>query len=455
MENYNNEIFGFGNDSNNNVEQTSDFDYDSISGLGQSDYENEDLFNTEVENNNSSIFDNYYSQESVNASEEINNVGINYVENNSLLGENEVYQNPFIQNFDFEQSSNVESEGTENIELVNPVDTFEEMVQEQPIIDNIEPEKEEVKMNFDPMTGEPIVNNVIEQTPEVQEYTINDEPSTEEKTDEPETFEPSFEQSVEPQETTEVEQNVEGEKQIEEVPESITAPTFEQFIEPQIDTIQPVEEPVEYQEKIEISDTPIEEITKLTEFQKEKIEETDINALFDRVSVNVKDASDLFRKNTDIKQKIDNRFEELKKLQIELEHSRKKQLDEINKYKEEVLEKLTEKKEEIERRLNILKESQVTLEREKKEFEEYKKNEQENIDRVQKEVQSAYDDRREELNHIEDVLRKQKDALDEERSQLSLDRIQYESDKNELANNLLKFNEIVNSFTNGVNDTKE
>ena len=55
----------------------------------------------------------------------------------------------------------------------------------------------------------------------------------------------------------------------------------------------------------------------------------------------------------------------------------------------------------------------------------------------------------------EDVLRKQKDSLDEERSQLSLDRIQYESDKNELANNLLKFNELVNSFTNGMNNIKE
>ena len=96
-----------------------------------------------------------------------------------------------------------------------------------------------------------------------------------------------------------------------------------------------------------------------------------------------------------------------------------------------------------------MKETQANLEKEKQEFETYKKKEQENIDRVQKEVQSAYDDRREELNHIEDVLRKQKDSLDEERSQLSLDRIQYESDKNELANNLLKFNEIVNSFTNG------
>ena len=73
-----------------------------------------------------------------------------------------------------------------------------------------------------------------------------------------------------------------------------------------------------------------------------------------------------------------------------------------------------------------------------------------NIDKVQKEVQSAYDDRREELNNIEDSLRRQKDSIDEERNQLTLDRIQYESDKNELANNLLKFNEIVDSFTNGI-----
>ena len=63
------------------------------------------------------------------------------------------------------------------------------------------------------------------------------------------------------------------------------------------------------------------------------------------------------------------------------------------------------------------------------------------ISKVQKQVQAAYDERREELEHIEDVLRKQKDALDEERNQLSLDKIQYESDKNELANNLLKFND--------------
>ena len=53
-------------------------------------------------------------------------------------------------------------------------------------------------------------------------------------------------------------------------------------------------------------------------------------------------------------------------------------------------------------------------------------------------------------NELEDKLRKQKDSLDEEKRQLSLDRIQYEADKNELANNMLKFNEIVGTFTDGV-----
>ena len=40
-------------------------------------------------------------------------------------------------------------------------------------------------------------------------------------------------------------------------------------------------------------------------------------------------------------------------------------------------------------------------------------------------------------------------------SKLSLDRIQYDSDKNELANNVLKFNEVVDSFTKGMNSLEE
>lgn len=219
--------------------------------------------------------------------------------------------------------------------------------------------------------------------------------------------------------------------------------------------IKTIDETTVVEEKTEVEnqmfcETPIEELNKLTEYKEEKVQTTDIKSLFDRVGVNVKEASDIFKKNTEMKEKIDSRFEELKKLQAEVEKSKKSQYDEINAYKEEVLGKLTEKKEEIEKRLNKLKEFQTNLENEKEEFEKFRKAEKEEIERVQKEVQDAYDSRREELNHIEDVLRRQKDALDEERNQLSLDKIQYESDKNELANNLLKFNEIVDSFTSGM-----
>jgi DNA repair exonuclease SbcCD ATPase subunit len=201
------------------------------------------------------------------------------------------------------------------------------------------------------------------------------------------------------------------------------------------------------EKKIQMSE---EDLSSLTTFDEDKVETTDIKSLFDRVGINVKEASDVFKRNTEMKEKIDLRFEELKKLQLDVARKKEEQYAEINAYKEDVLSKLTEKKEEIERRLNKLKEYQVSLEKEKEEFEQYRKKEKEEIEKVQREVQEAYDSRREELNHIEDVLRHQKDLLDEERSQLNLDKIQYESDKNELANNLLKFNEIVDSFTNGI-----
>ena len=89
------------------------------------------------------------------------------------------------------------------------------------------------------------------------------------------------------------------------------------------------------------------------------------------------------------------------------------------------------------------------------EFESYKKSEKTRLEDLARENKVKDDSRKEELEMIEDKLRKQKDSLDEEKRQLSLDRIQYEADKNELANNLLKFNELVNTFTNGVGGIEE
>lgn len=360
MNEYNNDVFRFENYDDENMEQ-SNFNYNDIGGLGESNYENEDLFKVEEEPNVNG-YNNMYAFDNV--------------EENNFYDNQEIFS-PAIDNQTntFKEESKIEKDSAElDQEFVMPINDYSN-------VDALE--------TFD-----------TQEEPAQEQSDIN---------------------------TLDISNN---------------------------ETI-PNDEQEDINNRISISDTPTEELNKLTEYESDEIESTNINELFDRVSVNVKDASDIFRKNTEMKQKIDFRFDELKKLQSEVENAKKTQIDEINQYKEEVLNKLNEKKEEIEKRLNTLKEVQSSLEKEKKEFEEYKRQEKSKIEKIQKEVQSAYDDRREELGHIEDVLRRQKDSLDEERNKLSLDKIQYESDKNDLANNLLKFNELVNSFTNGVNEVEE
>ena len=218
-------------------------------------------------------------------------------------------------------------------------------------------------------------------------------------------------------------------------------------------------------ENVETNDSKIENIIEkidskvesLNEKEKDenkltadKVDNTNINNIFDKVSVNVKEASNIFMKNIEMKKKLDTRFEELKKLQKDIENSKNNDYQEINDYKDSVLKELTEKKAEIESRLNELKDLQSKFEKEKNEFELYKIESKKEIDEKAKLQKVQDESRKEELENLEDKLRKQKDSLDDEKRQLSLDRIQYEADKNELANNMLKFNEIVGTFTDGV-----
>lgn len=343
MENYENDIFGFDPENNKLNDDSDKFNYNDINGLGESDYENDDIFNNEIDK----------------------------IQNNNISYDGTI-------TFD-DQDNDDESgsfDGISNITL----DEEEEIIEE--------PKTDEVEETIDEL-------NVAEE--EVQE--MNNE-----------------------------EQNKQKHK---------------------------FENKHKHNNNIKISDTPLDELKELTKNKKEKVEITNITDLFDKVNVNVKDASDIFKRNSEMKEKIDTRFEELRKLQGELETNKRAQMEEINKYKKEVFNKLNAKKIEIEKRLNTLKDLQAALEKDKDSFEQYKKNEQDKISAVQKDVQKAYDDRREELNKIEDELRKQKDLLDEEKNQLSLDRIQYESDKNDLANNILKFNELVDSFNQSVNGVRE
>ena len=416
--------FEFGNDLSN---EEGNFEYNNISGLGESNYENEDLFNSNTGDNSQPV------EEFVNVPEfnfevpvEINNFNPSFY---SVTEEqqNEVVEEPVVdpinvfelpvsnENNVFEESNVVEN----NENIFESVNSFEESSEPT----NVFEESDFDNSNFAFGTSKEIesVDNQINpgfEMDETQNMITAEKIDNEFLETEPETFNNSM---------------------VDNFEYDVVAPSVEPSTEEKIVESANI-----------ISDTPIEELNKLTEYKEEKISVTDIKSLFNRVGSNVQEASDIFMKNTEMKEKIDAKFEELKQLQAEVENAKKTQYDEINAYKEEVFGKLTEKKNEVEERINKLKEFQDNLEKEKEEFEKYKKEQNDEIERVQKEVQDAYESRREELNHIEDVLRKQKDSLDEERNQLSLDKIQYEADKNELANNLLKFNQIVDSFTIGM-----
>ena len=382
MENYNNDIFNFESESNELQNDSKNFDYNTISGLGQSDYDNEDIFENSVKN----------------------------VQNNNVSYDGTIT---------FDDTDDNDDDGGRVFDDFSSVTLDDE---EQPTIE----ESNNYGLDYETINNQPIVEE--SNNDNLAFETTENQPIIEESNNDNLAFETTDNQST-----------------IQELnDEKLDGPNEDESQDNDGED-----------SNIKISETPIDELNDLTINKPEKLEITNITELFDKVSVNVKDASDIFKRNSEMKQKIDTRFEELRKLQSELDSSKQSQIEEINKYKKEVFNKLNAKKIEIEKRLNTLKDLQATLERDKDNFEQYKKTEQDKIVSVQKDVQKAYDDRREELNKIEEELRRQKDLLDEEKNQLSLDRIQYEADKNDLANNILKFNELVDSFNQSVNGVRE
>lgn len=198
--------------------------------------------------------------------------------------------------------------------------------------------------------------------------------------------------------------------------------------------------------------TPVEHsIVSLEENRNEQTENKsisrDINSMFEKASSSVQEAKNIFAKNVEMKRQIDEKFQELERAKIEHERENKANVDKINTYKESVVAKLREKKNEIGQQVVRLKEAQGKYAEEKMSFETYKKEELEKLKTIKREQRQELEERKKELDLLTDSLKQQRDEIEEEKRQLELDRIRYEADKNELANNLLKFNELVGDFT--------
>lgn len=193
--------------------------------------------------------------------------------------------------------------------------------------------------------------------------------------------------------------------------------------------------------------TPIQQQKTISTERKtvSNADSNDLNQLFNRVSNNVKGASELVNKNAEIKRKMDERFAELKRKQQEHELAKKKDIEEINAYRDEVYNKIQEKKVDLEKDVRELRNAQEKFEKEKKEFEMYKSNTLANFNKLEKELKESYDSRNKNIEQVELGLVKRKEQLDKEREAIAKDR-------EELASNLVKFNKLVSDFTHDMDN---
>lgn len=176
----------------------------------------------------------------------------------------------------------------------------------------------------------------------------------------------------------------------------------------------------------------------------------DIENIFARANSNVKEATNIFQKNLILKQQLE---EKIRKFNIEKEEFEKKkeiEYEKIKEYKKNAYEKLKQKKLVIEKSIDELKQQQEQLNSDKVAFQEKRKQEIEKLKEEKQKNISFMKDKKHQLEELEQELKIEREKLNEEKEQLKLDRIQCESDKSELANNLIKFNELVGEFTIGI-----
>lgn len=170
---------------------------------------------------------------------------------------------------------------------------------------------------------------------------------------------------------------------------------------------------------------------------------SNLNQLFSRASDNVRNV-------TDIKKKMEDKFNELQRLYAEFEKKKKADLEEINAYKDDVYNKLKDKKVELDNQARELKSQQDILANQKKQFEAEKTRIKEETKRKEQELEDAFKEREKNIEQVENGLIRRKEQLDQEKLKISKERAQVEQDKKELADNLVKFNQLVDDFTKGV-----
>lgn len=228
--------------------------------------------------------------------------------------------------------------------------------------------------------------------------------------------------------------------------ESVDTKDFEEEIPQSSDFNLEIEKP----EKVEESNEQVNLRAETLEDNSSLPNETDINNIFKMANNNVKEATNIFHRNMEMKLKIEEKYKQFKREKEDFELKKVAAQKKIDAYKEEVYGKLKAKKNEIEAEINNLKIAQKKLEQDKSNFEEQKREELAKIKQERNKELEEMQEKRSELETLEVSLRLERENVEEEKRQLELDRIKYESDMSELTNNLLKFNELVGDFSDGM-----
>ncbi len=148
-------------------------------------------------------------------------------------------------------------------------------------------------------------------------------------------------------------------------------------------------------------------------------EVNDLTNIIRKTNENIANAQSIFEKNLQIKDIIE---EKIKDLEIkEKEHAQrvKQDHDKINKYKNDTIAMISDRKKDLEKKMAELKKFQIEIEKSKK------------------------------------ALELEKEQIKKEREELDLEKIKYDTDQNELANSMLKFNELVSNFTVNIDQLKK
>lgn len=230
--------------------------------------------------------------------------------------------------------------------------------------------------------------------------------------------------------------------------QEITESDFTDNDQEEFEDIKPIEMKIsDFSEDDSESETIVEE-PKVEEAKEEvKPVKADINSMFEMAASNVTEAKNIFAKNAEMKEQLDSKLKELEESKALFEKNKAADIAKITKYKDEVTSKLREKKNELDTQIEKLKDTKAKFDQEKQKFDVYKKQEFDRVKEVKRQQRLEIEAERKELEDLKEKFKVERDNIEEQKRQLELDRIKYDSDKNELANNLLKFNELVSDFT--------